>query len=182
MLKKTMLLVASACALAAFAAPAGAQAQELYQKGPKGEHNPLAVGAEVKATSTDLKVTLGWLGTLECAKVIIKNKVLENKSNKSRTGSAWWEFEGGCNTPVTEQAINEIILQEAGVITDLKFTATSCHLYGNPPLTYKHDTNTLTVTGKEQLTAAPPCWYYRVATMTASFTLTTPTGTPVYIE
>lgn len=192
MLKKMMLLVASVCALVAVAAPAAAQAQQLY-KIEGGTHVPLAVGAEVTATSTDLTILFSGYANAEatCVKTLITGEVLENKANSARIGNTWLGFEGGCTSPIQNQTVDKITLNanKVGLITGLEFNMMSgeCHLSGNPPFTYKHDTNTLTVPATElqmEQSGWTPgwCYYYNKAIMTASFTLTTPTGTPVYIE
>lgn len=74
MLKKMMLLALAAGALLAFVAPAAAQA-EARLTDMFGE--PIKIGAEVTATSTDLRFTTGN-NEIECALVTLHAEVTEN--------------------------------------------------------------------------------------------------------
>jgi hypothetical protein len=64
-MRKLILMALSIGALVAFMAPAAAQAVELTDEG-----NPLATGADVTATSSNLVTTTGG-GTFECVAVVL---------------------------------------------------------------------------------------------------------------
>lgn len=184
MMKKMMLLALAASAIVAVAAPAAAQAQLLYETGPAGEHNALAVGAEVTATSTNLVTEVTATGgKLECEKVTIHGEVTENSAVKSRIENNTVEVEG-CNTPVTNPAVVRLTFQgnQAGTGANATFTAAGCTFAGNIPFSYETNTDVVTVTpnplteGDQFFSAV--CGH---AFMTGSFTLETSNGTAVEI-
>jgi hypothetical protein len=186
MLKKMMLLAISVGALVAFAAPAVAQAQELYELEGK-VHKPLAVGVEVTATSTNL-ITHTPLGTLECTKVTIHGIVAKNETNTAHISNNSITVEG-CNTTITDPTVGTITIlaNKTGLAHSATFEADlsptlTCHYAGNIPFTYAHDTDVLTVDSTtEQFTGSPanPCGNGR---MTGSFTLETSNGVAVFME
>jgi hypothetical protein len=188
MLKKITLLAISVGALVAFAAPAVAQAQQLYELNVK-QHVSLNNGAKVTATATDL-TTHTVFGTLTCKLVTIHGEVLENNANTVRIGNNSVTVEG-CNVPITNPSVGQITIVKAetvGIAHDATFVAhipppaeVTCHYTGDIPFSYAHDTDTLTVTGANQFTGTPnpPCG---TGTMTGSFTLETSDGTTVFME
>jgi hypothetical protein len=180
MLKKMTLLAISVFALVAFAAPAVAQAQQLYQL-KNGKHVALSTGVEVTATSTNLVTTETATGEkLECMLVTIHGTVSKNEaatahiSNNSVTVS-------GCNHSITDATIGTITI-DAGTV-GLGDGATFevdglCHFSGNIPFSYLHDTNVLTIAGIDQLNSAA-CGTAQIA---GSFKLETSNTMPVFIE
>jgi hypothetical protein len=185
MLKKMMLLAISVFALVAFAAPAVAQAQKLYETGAGGAHVDLAVGAKVTATSTNLKtqITTPGVPPLECALVTIHGEVTENKATKSRIENNTVTTEA-CNTPITGAAAGRITFQGTGegTVANTAFTAIGCTFAGNLRVSYVTNSDTVTVTPTpvtiDQLFSAG-CNDH--AFMTGSFTLETEDGTPIDI-
>jgi len=193
MLKKMMLLTVSVCALVAVAAPAMAQAQQLYMKGPKGQHNPLPVGAKPLATTINnpgLSISLNNWGTFSC-KPSVFGVVLENNAAISRMegGSAYLKECALKSMTIKEFTINE---KEAGLMTNVSYVLAypsyepGCRYEGNIPFTYEHDTNTLTIVPGTILYSGECYSYY--SEIGGSFELfqyqlgSESLGPPVYIE
>jgi hypothetical protein len=176
MIKKLMLLAMALSAMVAFAAPAVAQADELYE-----ESGPLSLGAEITLTSTNLK-TVTPLGTLECEKVTIHGEVTQNGPT-TITGKELSTALANCNKTITDPTAGTVSLSGGtGSTTGTKFIAEGfCTYTGSIPFSYETDSDVVTVTGKEQLTGSPsfPCGK---GTMSGSFTIETKDGTPVYIS
>jgi hypothetical protein len=188
MLKKMTLLAISVGALVAVAAPAMAQAQQLYEL--NGKQHVALVGSsdptkapKITATSTNL-VTTTPLGSLTCTKVTIHGLVTKNTANEVEISNNVVTVEG-CNheiTPATVGSITIVKSETLGVAHDATFVVDhGCHFTGDIPFDYAHDTDVLTVTGSNQLTGTPssPCG---TGSMTGSFTLETSDGTTVFME
>jgi hypothetical protein len=176
MIKKLAMLAMAVSALVAFAAPAMAQADQLYEKGPLGEHIALKVGAEITLTSTNLK-TESPLGTLTCTKVTIHGEVTENGPTtiKGKEKSTTVE---GCNHTITDPTAGTVSLGGGtGSTSGTKFVVDGlCTFTGSIPFKYETNTDVVTVTGTKQLSS--PCGS---GTMTGTFTLETKDGTTVFI-
>jgi hypothetical protein len=174
MIKKMMLLALAVGALVAFAAPA-AQADELYEE----ESGALEVGAEVTATSTNLTQTWTGVGkTLTCQEVILHLGVDENGPESIHL-STLAATSIGCSAPFSKVTSGTITLGGGtGLATGWTFLASGvCDFAGNIPLSYATNSDVLNITGTSQLNGnCGP------SDMTGSFTLTTGTGTPVYIS
>jgi hypothetical protein len=182
MLKKMMLLAMSAAALAAFAVPTAASAEQLKENG-----TALAVGAEITATSTNLETTTG-LGNLTCSKVTVHGTVTENTKTKSAVASTSVTTES-CDILTKNSTVDPATITNAsaGFVIEKKevgtasaaFTAdigeVSCNEAGNPGLTYVAGTDVLTVRGALEGTCGP-------AEIHGQFTLETANGTPVTIS
>jgi len=175
MIKKLTMLAMAVGALVAFAAPAMAQADELYEKTING-NVPLKVGAEITLTSTNL-VTHAGIGTLECKKVTIHGEVTKN--GPTITGKEKSTTVEGCNHTITDPTAGTVELGSGtGKTTGTSFTVDFfCTFTGSIPFKYVTNTDEAVVTGENQLSGG--CGS---ATMTGSFTLETKDGTPVYIS
>lgn len=171
MIKKMMLLAMAVGALLAFAGPAMAQADVLSDS-----EGDLPIGAEVTATSTDLVTEVPGLPTLECALVTIHGDVVANgpviEIEETETTV------NGCNLPITNPASGDITIGGGvGIASESTFVAAGiCHFTGNIPFSYETNSDTLTITGEEQLTSA--CGN---GTMSGSFTLETENEDPIFI-
>jgi hypothetical protein len=174
MIKKLMLLAMAVCALAAFAAPAIAQADELVET-VGGEPVPLEVGAEITLTSTNL-VTVGSIGTLECELVTIHGEVTEN--GPVIEGEEISTSVSGCNHNISDPTAGDVSLSGGtGSSTGTKFVVDFfCTFTGSIPFEYSAPTDEVVVTGSNQLSSG--CGS---GTMSGSFNIETSDETPVEI-
>jgi hypothetical protein len=187
MARKFVLLAMALGAVVALAVPAIASAQEL-----RAEGEPLPVGSDLTATSTNLK-TVTAVGTLECKKVTIHANVTENGAEASAAESTSIETEGcvtnqggGVLIPTNiEEASANLSLNSAGGTAGATFVANigpgalSCHFAGSPGITYTHGSSELTIAGELTGTGTecPPN-----GVMSGNFTLETAGGVPVVIQ
>jgi len=175
MIKRLVLLAMAVGALVAFAAPAMAQADELYEESI-GVKTPLKIGSEITLTSTNLKTTL-FFGTLTCEKVTIHEEVTKNGPT-TITGKERSTTAEGCNRTITDPTFGSASLSGGTGSTGWKFVLEGlCTYTGSVPFKYTTNTNEVTVTGTSQLSSA--CGS---ATVSASFTLETKDSTPVFIS
>lgn len=180
-LKRSLLIASMALTALAFAAPA-AQAQ-LYELDEDGSHTLLKAGDEVTATSENL-VTHSAVGTLECELVTIHMKVTDNTPPEGSAEEIATTVKG-CNHTITNPMSGELSLTSGeegtggtGLGEGATFTVEGfCTFSGNIPFSYETNSETLTVTGENQLSSG----LCGKATMEGSFTLETEDKTPVYI-
>lgn len=179
MIKKSTLLAMAIGALATLAAPAAAQADELYTS-VGGIKSPLKIGAKLTLTSTNLELK-SVTGGLQCTKVTVHGEITANGPTVAiKEESTTVE---GCNHGVTDPTFGAITLGGgAGTTTGTKLVIEGiCTYSGNVPFSYATNSDTITVTGSNQLTGSP-AFLCGQATTVGTFTFETNTGTPVFIS
>jgi hypothetical protein len=174
MLKKMMLLALSVGALVAFAAPAAAQADELYEE----IEGPLEFGAEVTARSINTIIVATQLGvTVECSEVIFHLRVQENGPEIELSPTAEPVTTFGCSTAITNATPGTVTLSEGqGTATGATFLiAGVCDYSGSIAFNYQTESDQLIAFS----TLFGNCGFGH---LDGVFTLETRTGTPIYIS
>lgn len=178
MIKRSTLLLITVGAIAALAAPAAAQADELAVSSGEAT-TPLKVGAEFTLTSTNLKV-VSPIGTITCSKVTVHEELTQN--GPTITAKEKFSQIEGCNHTVTGPKYGSLSMSGlAGKLSGTTFAVDGlCTYTGSIPFSYVTNSSTITVTGTTQLTGSPsfPCGK---ATVSGTFTLELSNKTPVVI-
>jgi hypothetical protein len=175
MLKKMMLLAMAVGAIAAFAAPAMAQASvELSDS-----EGTLPIGAEVTATSHNLVTFSPVLGTLTCERVTIHGDVTENGESSIHIEETNTETEGCSPAPITIAESGDITIEEGGTglaEESLFQVAGACNFEGSPGFAYETNTDEIEIAGEFQFNGnCGP------GDMSGNFTLETSDGSPITI-
>jgi len=183
MSKKMTLLAMAVGAIAAFVAPAAANATILTDSS-----GTLQPGATVFATSTNTETTTST-GTISCAKVEFDLTVVSNGTPAEIFGGGEAE---GCkvtqnSAPIVITLINiEEILINGGGTGEMTFTFVSdiagvltCHFSGTVPITYTPTTDLIHIAGG-LVGAGANC--PSAAAIHGTFTLKTANGDPVTIH
>jgi len=183
MTKKLTLLAMAVGAIAAFVAPAAANATILTDSS-----GTLQPGATVFATSSNTETTTST-GTLSCAKVELDLTVVSNGTPAELFGGGEAEnckiTQNGAPVVITVINVEEVVVNGGGTgeatftfVSDIAGMLT-CHFSGTVPITYTPTTDLIHIAGG-LIGAGPGC--PTAGAIHGTFTLKTANGDPVTLH